>query len=66
MSVDLTETSYRLGARIEPRRGLTIGAAFEAAAHRFPDNEVLVSVHRDARFSYARLDASWSRSGLAR
>jgi fatty-acyl-CoA synthase len=57
MSVDLTEKSYRQGACEESLRGLTIGAALEDAAHRFPDNEALVSVHQGVRFSYTQLDA---------
>jgi fatty-acyl-CoA synthase len=52
--LDLTETSYRQGACVEPLRGPTIGAALEDAAHRFPDNEALVSVHQGVRFSYAQ------------
>jgi fatty-acyl-CoA synthase len=57
MSVDLTKTSYRQGACVEPLRGLTIGAALEDAAHRFPYNEAVVSVHQGVRLSYAQLDA---------
>jgi non-ribosomal peptide synthetase component E (peptide arylation enzyme) len=57
MSVDLTETSYRQDACVEPLLGLTIGATLEDAAHRFPNNEALVSVHQGLRFSYAQLDA---------
>ena len=54
---EFTESSYRQGACAEPLRGLTIGAALEDAAHRFPGHEALVSVHQGLRYTYAELDA---------
>src|SRR5207248_8661563 len=39
-----------------PLLGETIGANFEAASGRFPDNEALVSRHQDLRYTYAELN----------
>jgi fatty-acyl-CoA synthase len=55
--LQLSELSYGHGGCDEPLRGLTIGAAWEHAARRYPDNEALVSVHQGLRHTYAQLDA---------
>ena len=55
--LQLSELSYGHGGCDEPLRGLTIGAALEHAARRYPDNEALVSVHQGLRHTYAQLDA---------
>lgn len=51
--LQLSELSYGHGGCDEPLRGLTIGAALEHAARRYPDNEALVSVHQGLRYTYA-------------
>jgi fatty-acyl-CoA synthase len=46
--------SYSHGASSVPLSGVTIGAAFDATAERFPANDCVVSVHQSARLSYAQ------------
>ncbi|TFH47275.1 MAG: AMP-binding protein, partial [Lysobacterales bacterium] len=49
------QLSYVHGVSDEPLKGQTVGACFDAAAHRWPDREALVARHQDVRWSYAEL-----------
>src|SRR5258708_32662037 len=45
--------SYAHGAHDQPLLGETIGENLERTVARVPDSDALVSVHQDARYTYA-------------
>jgi fatty-acyl-CoA synthase len=53
--------SYAHGAHDRPLLGETIGENLERTAARVPDADALVSVHQNARYSYAEFNAAVDR-----
>ena len=47
--------SYVHGLGNEPLKGQTVGACFDAATERWPDEEALVVVHQNVRWTYSEL-----------
>lgn len=47
--------SYESGTSSTPLLGLTIGEMLDQTAARFPENDALIVVHQDVRFSYRQL-----------
>lgn len=47
--------SYTCGTATEPLIGMTIGDAFDQTVAQYPDNEAIVSVHQQIRYSYWQL-----------
>ncbi len=48
-------TSYSSGSSEQPLLGLTIGQLFDQTVEKFPDNEALVVVHQQIRWTYQEL-----------
>jgi fatty-acyl-CoA synthase len=48
----MDDGSYTCGVSAFPLLGITIGDMLNRIAHRFPDNEAVVSVHQDVRWTY--------------
>lgn len=57
--------SYTSGTSDKPLLGLTIGDMFDKTVSTYPDNEALVSVHQNLRFTYKQLQAQVNRFARA-
>jgi fatty-acyl-CoA synthase len=57
--------SYSHGASDVPLLGETIGALFDRIAARYPQNDCVVSVHQDARLTYAQAKVETDRLARA-
>ena len=53
----MTEPSYVHGADTRPLIGMTIGAAFDAAAAAHPQQMALIARHQKIRWTYAEMRA---------
>lgn len=49
------QISYTCGTSSEPLLGLTIGDAFDQIVEKYPNNEAIVSVHQNIRYTYLQL-----------
>jgi fatty-acyl-CoA synthase len=47
--------SYTCGISDEPLLGATIGDAFDETARKYPNNEAVVSIHQNIRYTYRQL-----------
>jgi fatty-acyl-CoA synthase len=57
--------SYVSGTSNIPLLGLTIGELFEQTVRRFPDNEALIVVHQNVRWTYRQLKKEVDRCAKA-
>ena len=48
----MVEGSYASGTSSFPLLGMTIGEMVNSIAEKYPDNEAIVSVHQDIRWTY--------------
>jgi fatty-acyl-CoA synthase len=53
--------SYTSGTSEKPLLGLTIGDMFDQTVNTYPQNEALVSVHQNLRYTYPQLQAEVNR-----
>ena len=51
----MNRLSYTSGTSDEPLLGITIGDLFDQIVDQYPDNEAVVSIHQDVRWSYKKL-----------
>lgn len=51
----MNKNSYTSGTSHEPLLGQTIGDAFDNIVNKFPDNEALVVLHQNIRWTYTQL-----------
>jgi len=51
----MKQLSYTSGTSEEPLLGITIGDKFDEIVQQYPDNEAVVSIHQNIRWSYSRL-----------
>ncbi len=49
------QISYTCSTSSEPLLGLTIGDAFDQTVEKYPNNEAIVSVHQNIRYTYLQL-----------
>ena len=60
-----TLPSYTSGTAEQPLIGMTIGDMFDATANRYPDNDALIVLHQNIRWSYRELQAEVNRCARA-
>ncbi|MBS3805015.1 MAG: AMP-binding protein [Oleiphilaceae bacterium] len=60
-----TLPSYTSGVSDKPLLGMTIGDMLDRTAARFPDNDALIALHQDIRWTYRELQAEVNRCARA-
>lgn len=60
-----TLPSYTNGTSKKPLLGMTIGDMFDATVQRYPDNEALIVLHQDIRWTYKTLHSHVNRCARA-
>lgn len=54
--------SYAFRGSEKPLIGKTIGEMFEEIAHKYPDNDAVVSIHQNRRYTYRQLEQEVDRA----
>ncbi|WP_151669865.1 AMP-binding protein [Nitrincola schmidtii] len=60
-----TLPSYTSGTSSKPLLGMTIGDMFDATANRYPDNDALIVLHQNIRWTYKELQEHVNRCARA-